>query len=64
MLKVTLEKELVNTLLPLITKRMTLRTGFEAVSCVVLIMRSQEISTLPKRSFKHICRIPGVVSKQ
>ena len=48
--QVTLEESFLSSVLPLLTKRMTIRNGFEALSCLVLVFKTQEaVSVLPKR---------------
>ncbi|XP_067928293.1 HEAT repeat-containing protein 1-like [Watersipora subatra] len=60
--KVTLDGDFLQLVLPLLTKRMSTRNGFEALSCLVFIFKTQpSVGCLPKRCFKHLCRLPGVV---
>lgn len=49
----TLDERFLASVLPLLTKRMTIRNGFEALSCLLLVFKTQEaVSSLPKKSVK------------
>uniref|UniRef100_K1R8X6 HEAT repeat-containing protein 1 n=1 Tax=Magallana gigas TaxID=29159 RepID=K1R8X6_MAGGI len=59
--KTNLQGDLLKTLLSALFKKSILSLEKETMTCAVLIFQQQKISNLPARSFKHICRQPGLV---
>ncbi|XP_071145410.1 HEAT repeat-containing protein 1-like isoform X1 [Mytilus edulis] len=59
--KVTLKDKLLTTLLNTICKYISPRLLTEALSCMLLMFQSQNITGLSKRAFKRLCSQPALV---
>ncbi|XP_062578566.1 HEAT repeat-containing protein 1-like [Saccostrea cucullata] len=59
--KSSLQQDLLKSLLSALFKRSILKLERETMTCAALIFQHQKIKSLPARSFKHICRQPGLI---
>ncbi|XP_035698603.1 HEAT repeat-containing protein 1-like [Branchiostoma floridae] len=59
--KITMQGLLVQTFVKGICKHISPQLSVEAVTCLAVLCHKQRVDKLPKRSFKHLCRVPGLV---
>ncbi|XP_074642790.1 HEAT repeat-containing protein 1-like [Tubulanus polymorphus] len=60
--KAKIKKEFFANTLPALSKHIPSVMISEALTCICLIYETQTIDEVPKRTFRHICRLPAVVS--
>ncbi|XP_019632440.1 PREDICTED: HEAT repeat-containing protein 1-like [Branchiostoma belcheri] len=59
--KITMQGLLVQTFVKGICKHISPQLSLEAVTCLAVLCHKQRVDKLPKRSFKLLCRVPGLV---
>ncbi|CAH1776175.1 unnamed protein product [Owenia fusiformis] len=52
---------LLEKLMPALTKHIKLELASEVIGTLVVICQTQKVEKLPKKTFKHMCKLPGVL---
>ncbi|CAH1243056.1 HEATR1 [Branchiostoma lanceolatum] len=59
--KITMQGLLVQMFVKGVCKHISPQLSVEAVTCLAVLCHKQRVDKLPKRSFKQLCRVPGLV---
>ncbi|XP_064652664.1 HEAT repeat-containing protein 1-like [Lineus longissimus] len=59
--KARIKSSFFDSLLPIMSKHIPVTLVQEALTCLLVIYQYQNLSRIPKRMFKYLCKLPGVI---